>query len=132
CLAPLYLEPHGVGTSAIVALAVIVFSIRILREREAHTRVETLAWTLFGLLYVPFMLQFLVRIILIDAPVRTTGMVLCVWLIAVTKFCDVGALLTGMAFGRHKMAPNISPKKTWEGAVGGVLVSVAVGSGLAF
>src|SRR5690606_13709405 len=47
CLAPSYLEPHGIGTSAIVALAVIVFSIRILGEREAHSRVETLAWTLF-------------------------------------------------------------------------------------
>src|SRR5690606_22211972 len=116
----------------IVALAVIVFSIRILGEREAHSRVETLAWTLFGLLYVPFMLQFLVRIILIDAPVHTTGLVLCVWLIAVTKFCDVGALLAGMAFGRNKMAPNISPKKTWEGAAGGVLVSIAVGSGIAY
>src|SRR5690606_39242348 len=132
CLAPRYLEPHGIGTSAIVALAVIVFSIRILGEREAHSRVETLAWTLFGLLYVPFMLQFLVRIILIDAPVHTTGLVLCVWLIAVTKFCDVGALLAGMAFGRNKMAPNISPKKTWEGAAGGVLVSIAVGSGIAY
>lgn len=132
CLAPRYLEPHGIGTSVLVALAVIVFSIRILREREAHSRVETLAWTLFGLLYVPFMLQFLVRIILLAEPVQATGLVLCVWLIAVTKFCDVGALLSGMAFGRHKMAPNISPKKTWEGAIGGVLVSVGVGAGIAY
>ena len=132
CLAPLYLETHGIRTQYIVALAVILFSVRILGEREAHSRVETLAWTLFGLLYVPFMLQFLVRIILIEDPMRSTGLVLCVWLIAVTKFCDVGALLAGMAFGRTKMAPNISPKKTWEGAIGGVLVSMGIGAALAY
>lgn len=132
CLGPLYLEPHGVGSSAIVALTVIAFSVRILGERQAHSRVETLAWTLFGVLYVPFMLHYLVRIILIGQPAPATGLVFCIWLIAVTKFCDVGALLAGLAFGRHKMAPNISPKKTWEGAVGGGLLSMAIGAGLAW
>ncbi len=39
---------------------------------------------------------------------------------------DVFAYLTGMAFGKHRFAPNISPKKTIEGSVGGTLVSVAV------
>jgi phosphatidate cytidylyltransferase len=48
--------------------------------------------------------------------------------IAVAKFCDVGALLTGLAIGRHKMAPITSPKKTWEGAVGGVIVATGVGA----
>ncbi len=129
-LAPLYLEPYGVRTQAIVALAVIVFAIRILGERNAEQRVETLAWTVFGLIYIPFMLQFLVRIILLDQPVATSGIVMCVWLIAVSKFCDVGALLAGMAFGKHKMAPEISPKKTWEGAIGGILVSAGVGAAL--
>jgi len=52
--------------------------------------------------------------------------------VAVAKFCDVGALLTGLAIGRHHMAPQISPKKTWEGAVGGVLVSMGVGALLAW
>ncbi|HEX2099275.1 MAG TPA: phosphatidate cytidylyltransferase [Candidatus Synoicihabitans sp.] len=132
CLAPVYLEQHGISTSALVALAVIVFAVRILGEREAHSRVETLAWSLFGVLYVPFMLHFLVRIILIDVPSRPTGLVLCVWLIAVSKFCDVGALLAGMAFGRTKMAPNISPKKTWEGAIGGLLVSMGIGAAIAY
>jgi phosphatidate cytidylyltransferase len=130
-LAPLYLEPYGLRTQEILALAVIVFAIRILGERHAHHRVETLAWTVFGLIYIPFMLQFLVRIILIDQPVATSGMVMCVWLIAVSKFCDVGALLAGLAFGKHKMAPGISPKKTWEGAIGGILVSAGVGAAIA-
>jgi len=128
---PLYLEPY-VNTSTWLALAVIVFSVRILGEREPHNRVETLGWSLFGLLYVPFMLHFIVRIILIDTPHPRTGLVLGLWLIAVSKFCDVGALLTGMAFGRHRMAPQISPKKTWEGFVGGLLTSAGIGAGIAW
>jgi phosphatidate cytidylyltransferase len=128
--APLYLEQLGLGPSVLVGLAVIVFAIRILGERQPQNRTETLAWTLFGVIYVPFMLHFLVRVILIDQPLPRTGLWLVVWLIAVSKFCDVGALLTGMACGRHKLAPEISPKKTWEGAVGGIIVSAMVGAGL--
>jgi phosphatidate cytidylyltransferase len=115
----------------VLALAAIVFAIRIVGERNPENRVESLGWTLFGLVYVPFMLQFLVRILLIDTPHLHTGLALTLWLIAVSKFCDVGALLSGMAFGKHKMAPVISPKKTWEGAIGGLLTSAALGAGIA-
>lgn len=131
-LSPAYLESYGVGPMEILALSVVVFGLRILGERQAHARVEALAWTLFGLIYVPFMLHFLVRVMLISDPHANTGLVLCVWLIAVSKFCDVGALLAGMAFGRHKMAPVISPKKTWEGAAGGVFASALIGAGIAY
>ncbi|MGA1204231.1 MAG: phosphatidate cytidylyltransferase [Opitutales bacterium] len=62
--------------------------------------------------------------------VHESGMILLVWVIAVTKFGDVGALLTGMWIGKHRMAPAYSPKKTWEGLAGGVVLSVLVGFGL--
>ncbi|MFH1498770.1 MAG: phosphatidate cytidylyltransferase [Verrucomicrobiota bacterium] len=132
-LAPV-LEPHCVlATPAnLLAVAAIVFAVRIVGERNSDNRVESLGWTLFGLVYVPFMLQFLVRILLIDTPHANTGLALALWLIAVSKFCDVGALLSGMAFGKHKMAPVISPKKTWEGAIGGVCTSAALGAGIAY
>jgi len=129
-LAPLYLEPT-ITAAELLALGVIAFSVRILGEREPGNRVETLGWTLFGLVYVPFMLQFLVRIALLASPRPSTGLFLLFWLVAVTKLCDTGALLTGLACGRHKMAPNISPKKTWEGVAGGLLVSVIAGAALA-
>ena len=132
CLGPLYFEPYGLSTQVPLALAVILFAIRILGERSSQKRLDSLAWTLFGVLYIPFMLQFLGRIMLIESPDAHTGLLLAVWIIAVSKFCDVGALLTGLAIGRHKMAPEISPKKTWEGAAGGVLTSMAIGAGIAY
>lgn len=131
CLGPLYLDDHGVGPGPLLALSAIVFAVRILGERSAHQRLDTLAWSLFGVVYIPFMLSFLARTITIHSPSEHTGLLLAVWVIAVSKFCDVGALLAGLAFGRHKMAPEISPKKTWEGAVGGLLTSMGVGAGLA-
>jgi phosphatidate cytidylyltransferase len=131
-LGPLYLEPYGLTTEVLLALTVAVFSIRILGEREPHNRVETLGWSLFGVIYVPFMFHFLVRMLLIHTPREQTGLWLTLWLIAVSKFCDTGALVIGCAFGRHKMAPNISPKKSWEGVAGGLATSALVGAGLAW
>jgi phosphatidate cytidylyltransferase len=134
-LAPWIETRFGLPASHALALAVIVFSVRILGERDPENRVEALAATLFGLVYVAFMLQYLVRIVTPtpEVHVDATGrLLLFVWLVAVSKFCDVGALLTGLAIGRHKMSPRISPKKTWEGAAGGVLVSMGIGAFVAW
>ena len=115
----------------LLPLAVIVFAVRLLGERTPETRVESLASTLFGLVYVAAMLQYLVAIVTPvagDAVSPDGRLLLCLWLVVVTKFCDMGALLTGMAIGRHKMSPHISPKKTWEGAIGGVVFSGLTGA----
>ena len=58
--------------------------------------------------------------------VHEGGTVLLVWVVAVAKFGDVGALLTGMWIGKHKMAPGYSPNKTWEGFCGGILLSILI------
>lgn len=134
-LAPFYLAKCGVQniqTIDLLAVSVIVFSIRILGERKPESRVETLAASLFGLIYVPVMLQYFVRILSLTTPHKNTGIALFLWVIAVSKFCDVGALLIGTAIGKHRMAPVISPKKSWEGAVGGLLTSALIGAGIAY
>jgi phosphatidate cytidylyltransferase len=57
------------------------------------------------------------------------GLYYVVWVFVATKFTDVGGLIIGVPFGKHKIAPNISPAKSWEGCLGGILVS-ALASGL--
>jgi phosphatidate cytidylyltransferase len=134
-----YLLAYSFDEPAIIAsvpvgclvLALIVCCIRVLGERDVNSRIETITATMMGLLYVPFMLHFIVSILMRDG-YEGDNLVLCLWTVAVSKFCDVGALLTGMAFGKHKMAPTISPKKTWEGAVGGVLISAGIGAAIAW
>jgi len=134
-IAPWVEVRFGIPAGHALALAVVVFSVRILGEREPQNRVEALAGTLFGLVYVAFMFQYLVRIVT-PLPADHTGatgrLLLFVWLVAVSKFCDVGALLGGLAFGKHRMSPNISPKKTWEGAVSGVIFAMGVGAFVAW
>ncbi len=131
-LAPWLEQRYGLNAEHVLAMSVIIFSLRILGERPAEKRVESIASTIFGLVYIALMLQYMVRIVISTPAAPSQGLLLFLWLIAVTKFCDVGALLTGLAIGRHKMAPVISPKKSWEGVVGGVITSMGIGALIAW
>jgi phosphatidate cytidylyltransferase len=134
-LAPWLRAQFGWPTELFLPLAVVIFAIRLLGERTPETRVEALASTLFGIVYVAVMLGYMVAIItpLPGDTVSPNGrLLLALWLVAVAKFCDTGALLTGLAIGRHKMSPRISPKKTWEGAAGGIVTSMGVGAAFAW
>lgn len=133
-LAPWAEAQTGRPDHLLLALATVVFAVRLLGERKPENRVESLASTVVGLVYVGLMMQYLVRIVVPlpgDTITPDGRLLLCLWLVVVAKFCDMGALLTGLAIGRHKMAPEISPKKTWEGAIGGVIVSMVSGAVIA-
>jgi len=58
---------------------------------------------------------------------ESSALITVIWVIAVTKFCDVGALLSGARFGKTPLAPLVSPKKTREGALGGIALSLLSG-----
>jgi len=89
--------------------------------------IETMAVTLFGLIYVAWLANFVTRVNF----ATVNGRYWVMFLVVVTKFTDIGAYLIGSSIGRHKMTPRISPKKTWEGTFGGILFAVG-GSWLCF
>ena len=89
-------------------------------DLEKREPVDAMATTQ-GLIYIVF---FAFHLVLVDELVTFSNMK---WLIILSAFgSDIFAYFTGMLLGRHKLCPVLSPKKTIEGAVGGVLGSVAL------
>lgn len=92
----------------------------------------TIACTILGILYIPFLFNFFIKLGLawdqnfLLRGVGLTGRLLSFYLIAVVKCTDIGAFLIGSRFGRHKLFPRLSPGKTWEGFAGGLLFGLAV------
>lgn len=99
----------------LVAMASMVYGFKV-NERKPE---DTMA-TFFGILYVVF---FSYHIVLIDQSAHR----IMIWLVFLTAFgTDVMAYFSGMALGKHKLCPNLSPKKSVEGAIGGVLGSMVL------
>jgi phosphatidate cytidylyltransferase len=94
---------------------------------------QTMAYTLFGLLYVLWLFNFMTKIVYV-VPRSSGGAIMgqfyCLYLIAVTKFSDMGAYLTGSLIGKHPLIPHISPKKTREGFFGALALSLFASLGL--
>jgi phosphatidate cytidylyltransferase len=125
------------GGELVLVLALVGAFIRLVVMPEAHRApITTAALTLLGLLYVPFLFNFVALLTFTPAPPvpgnPDQNGFLFIYLLAVTKFSDVGAYVIGSLFGRHKMIPRISPGKTWEGFAGAILTSLAISVGLTY
>src|SRR4051794_16264132 len=72
--------------------------------------------------YVGGLTGFIVQLRLLGGNDARIGMLALVSLIATVKMSDTGQYFTGRLIGRHKLAPIVSPGKTWEGAIGGAAV----------
>jgi phosphatidate cytidylyltransferase len=104
-----------------------VFTRQMFESLRDDEPFRTMAYTLFGLLYVLWLFNFMTKIVYLMPRSDTgavTGQFYCLYLIAVTKFSDMGAYLTGSLIGRHQLIPHISPKKTWEGFFGALAFSL--------
>ena len=122
-----YFAKMGPARSYDFEIAVLVFFLLTVFARQMFARLrhdeplQTMAYTLFGLLYVLWLFNFMTKIVYLtprSSSGAVTGQFYCLYLIAVTKFSDMGAYLVGSAVGRHLMIPHISAKKTWEGFFG--------------
>jgi phosphatidate cytidylyltransferase len=124
-IATWYYGPEGLVVALMVGCAGTV-AWRVVDERIENTLADSLA-SMLTLLWIPFLASFLVLLEFADAGWQRVLIV-----ILAVAGADSGGLFAGMLFGRHPMAPRVSPKKTWEGFAGGLLLGTAVPALAAF
>ncbi len=109
----------------VIALC-LVFLLAMLKG-YAYTTFEDVSVSVFASVAVPFGFSLFIKIRdMFDN--QQYGIYLIFYSLICALATDTGAQLTGMAIGKHKMSPNISPKKTVEGAVGGLVFSMLLNS----
>ena len=115
----------AVPTTVFVIAIAIVLLLSMLKEYSI-TKFEDVAITFFAGIVVPYGFSTFGRLRDIAGFREQIGVYLIFYGLIAALGTDTGAQLGGMAFGKHKMCPNISPKKTVEGAVSGVITGVGL------
>jgi phosphatidate cytidylyltransferase len=106
-------------TSSLLASAVALPLIWLFGFRREKPLLSW-AWTLVGILYMGWMLSHYVALRELNH-----GMELVFLTLFCTMACDTTAFFVGRTWGKHLLAPTVSPKKTWEGAIGGFVAAAA-------
>ncbi|MCH7869240.1 MAG: phosphatidate cytidylyltransferase [Myxococcales bacterium] len=129
-------------TMLLVTASLLVFMIAQLGKPEITEALASISGTFFGVFYVAWLLShaIVLRFFYKTALGRygaqdleqfglvpDSGAFFMTYVLAVVAACDAGAYFAGRAYGRRKLAPKISPNKTVEGALGGLLAALVVG-----
>jgi phosphatidate cytidylyltransferase len=118
------LSPHfkyDFTVSLLLTSAVVLSLIWLLFRRQKEGAFIGWAWTIAGILYLGWLLSYFVALRGLDDGRNWVFLAL-----AANFASDTAAFFAGRALGRHKLAPGISPGKTWEGAIAGVLGAIIV------
>lgn len=108
--------------TSFLILFVLGLCFRQFISRSNTAGILAISTTLFGIMYVPWLLNFIQKINFFPG---VDGHYYLLYFILITKFSDTGAYAVGSLIGKHKMIPRISPGKTWEGFAGAIFVSTA-------
>lgn len=118
-------EIFGVIAAFAGSIAAFVFLTIAMRRADLRTGYPAAAASTFAIAYIALPLAMLVQL-----RQQWAGAFLILYLLLVVWAGDIFAYFVGKAVGRHLMAPRVSPKKTWEGAVASVVASVGIGGAL--
>lgn len=108
----------AVGSAAVCVL--VVAQAFYSRHKSVEGVVAATGGALLSFVYLGLTFGFLLAIR------RDHSAWVLLWVLLITKACDIGAYFTGKAIGRHKLIPWLSPGKTWEGLAGGLVLSALV------
>lgn len=119
--------PALVTATAVTALAIMLWLLR----RGVAGYVQNATAAIFSLIYVPFLGSFVALLLAeggsVDFERFDDGVRGIVTFILVTIASDIGGYAAGVTMGRHRMAPVISPKKSWEGFAGSAIACIVAG-----
>jgi phosphatidate cytidylyltransferase len=133
---PLQYYLIGIAWQSLFSIAIPVYAfllLPVLSVVKGDTvdflqRTSKIQW---GLMLTVYCVSHAPALLLLKIPNFEGGNVLLLFfLLTVVQISDVLQYVFGKLFGRHKVAPNVSPSKTWEGLIGGGLSATAVGAGL--
>jgi phosphatidate cytidylyltransferase len=107
----------------LVVVVLYSFYLRFMHGIEERQSVDAVGDALLAYVYVPILFgSFVFRLMFLpDTGGQVPGAWLILLMIAAAKFTDMGAYITGSLIGKNKMAPHLSPAKTWEGFFGALL-----------
>lgn len=108
-----------VGLIAIALSGIAVLLFGLFRFQDTGRGAKVGLAMAAGLVYIPVLLHFLPKLRALD-----DGLVWVALIMVITFSGDTGGYFAGRAFGKHKLFERVSPKKTWEGALGGVALAV--------
>jgi len=111
--------------TGVLALALFGSTLLAMRPARGERPASDVAWTMFALAWVGGGGAGAVSILRLE----DVGLELLVATVLLVAGDDIGAYFTGTAFGKHKMAPSISPAKSWEGLFGGLALALVAGMG---
>ena len=121
-----HLHAPGLIFHVITLYFIVTAFLSILLYKRDRLVYETSKKTMLGVVYIPVLLSYL---ILIRDGEQIEGAKWIFLILAIVFAGDVGALYAGTFFGKHKLSPSVSPKKTIEGSMGGIAVNLIVGIG---
>jgi phosphatidate cytidylyltransferase len=123
--------PEWFDGAAIFAALAGSFFLQLRYPIRGLEALQTVASNLLGFVYLAFLFNFAARLVfLVPGPGEVPGAMVLLWMIAVTKFTDMGAYIVGSMIGKHKMIPHVSPGKTWQGFGGAIFFALLAGCGL--
>jgi len=102
-----------------IVLMLLILILMQFRRRQNSGVIVGISTTLFGILYVSWSMSFLIKI-----RYMPEGIGLMASVLLITKLGDIGAYLVGSRFGKIPLMPRVSPNKSVEGAIGGLIFSV--------
>ena len=126
-LAAFYFGRQELLIIVIAALVIVEFLIQLFTratEEDFGAMLPNAAVRVFGVLYVALLGGYIIAIRVIESPIPKLAAKLLTLFFMVVFAGDTGAYFTGRALGRRKLAPRVSPGKTVEGAIGGLLSNV--------